>query len=58
MNNLNPQIIAPIIAIAMLFGQRILNIQFSNEDIQTITDGLLSVVALIGVFIHPKKPTE
>lgn len=56
MNNLNPQIIAPIVAIIMLFGQRIFNVQFSSEEMRTITEGLLSVVALIGVFMHPKKP--
>jgi hypothetical protein len=40
----------------MLFGQRIFNVQFSSEEMRTITEGLLSVVALIGVFMHPKKP--
>jgi len=52
---MNKAIIAPIIALVILFSQRFFHIQWSDQDLQTINDGVLSLAVLIGIFTNPKK---
>lgn len=53
---MNKALIFPIVALVVLFAQRAFNIEWTDKDIQVITDGLLAVSALIGIFMNPKKP--
>jgi uncharacterized membrane protein len=53
---MNKALIAPIIALVILFSQRLFHMQWSSEDVQTINDGILSLAILIGIFTNPKKP--
>lgn len=48
----------PIIALAMLAGQKIVGVEFSSQEIQIINDGLLALAVLIGVMSDPHKPEE
>ena len=52
---MNKAIILPIIALAALFSQRLLHIEWTHEDLQTINDGILALTALLGIFMNPKK---
>mgnify|MGYP006279099601 CR=1 FL=1 len=53
---MNKAIIVPIIALAVLFSQKFLHITWSNEEMQTLQEGLLSIIVLVGILTNPKKP--
>lgn len=48
----------PIIALAMLAGQKIAGIQFSSQELQIVNDGLLALAVVIGIISDPHKPEE
>lgn len=48
----------PIIALAMMVGQKMTGFSFSSEEIQIINDGLLALAVLIGVMSDPHQPEE
>lgn len=52
---MNKALILPILALVALFSQRLLNIEWTHEDLQVINDGILALTALIGIFMNPKK---
>lgn len=55
---MNRTILLPIIALLALFAQRLFHIEWSDQDMQIISDGLLSIAAMIGIFMNPKKTDQ
>lgn len=52
---MNKIIIIPIIALVMMFIQKLAGFQFSSEEMQIINDGVLSLAVLLGILADPKK---
>jgi uncharacterized membrane protein len=48
-------VLVPIFALVLLFVQKIMGFQFSNEELQILNDGMLSLAVLIGILSDPKK---
>lgn len=55
MNQINKAIILPILAMVSLALKSIWHVELSDKDMDTIANGILSLVALAGIFMHPKK---
>lgn len=55
MNKINKAIILPIIAGLMLVVSHITDEPITDMDAQTLTDAILAIIALVGVFISPTK---
>lgn len=55
MIKMNRAIIIPIIALVALFLQRMFGVEWSDQDMQTINDGVLSITILLGILMNPKK---
>lgn len=53
---MNKALIFPVIALVALFAQRFLNVEWTSEELQTITEGVFALTVLIGIFMNPKKP--
>lgn len=52
---MNKALIAPIVALFCLTIKSTLGIQFDDQTLNIITDGILSIISLVGIFTHPKK---
>lgn len=48
-------IIVPIIALVILFVQKIVGFEFTSEELQIVNDGILSLAVLLGILSDPKK---
>lgn len=55
MNQINKAIILPILAMFSLALKSVCNVELSDKDMDTIANGILSLIALVGIFMHPKK---
>lgn len=51
----NKQIIVPIAALVSLILKSNFGIVLSDGDMDTVVNGVLAIVGLFGVFMHPKK---
>lgn len=52
---MNKMLIAPIIALLVLFFQKILGFEFNSSELQIVNDGMLSLAILFGILSDPKK---
>ena len=52
---MNKKLIAPVAAILVLIGKELLDIDISNEDMETALNVALMAIGGIGAFIKPKK---
>lgn len=52
---MNRVMLIPIIALAVLFIQKIIGFEFTSEELQIINDGILSLAVLLGILSDPKK---
>lgn len=52
---MNKLLIIPIVSLAIMIFQRSFNLTFSDTEIQTIVEGILSILVLLGIFADPKK---
>ncbi len=55
---MNKALLAPIVALFLLILKQSLGIEFDDNTMNVITDGILALVTLIGIFMHPKKGGE
>ena len=55
MKNLNAKIILPIIALIIMMVQEATGLKFNESELQIINDGILSIIALSGIFANPNK---
>lgn len=55
---LNRAIIAPIIAVILMMLKQTSGFTFDNINADLITDAVLSIVSLYGIFAHPVKPSD
>lgn len=52
---MNKIILLPIVALVMMFVQKIAGFQFSSSELQVVNDGVLSLAVLLGILADPKK---
>lgn len=52
---MNKALILPIVSLVAIVVKQITGYDFDDATINTITDAILSVIVLIGIFMHPKK---
>lgn len=52
---MNKTLILPIVALAGLAIKQFTNFELSQMEIDLITEGVLAIVALTGIFMSPKK---
>lgn len=52
---MNKTIIAPIIALVLLLVKQLTGFEFTQPEIDVLTDGVLAVTALVGIIINHKK---
>lgn len=55
---MNKALLVPVLALVMLFTQKIVGFEFSSEELQVVNDGILAVAVLIGILSDPKKKKE
>lgn len=52
---MNKIILVPIIALCILFAQKVIGFEFTSEEMQIVNDGILSLAVLLGILSDPKK---
>lgn len=52
---MNRALLIPIVALLALTIKHLFNVELSQTDMDTIVEGLLAVLSLVGIFMHPKK---
>lgn len=52
---LNKLLIAPIVGLFMLFIKSFTGVQFDNETTDMITEAVLSILILSGIFMNPDQ---
>lgn len=55
MKKINPKIILPIVALIVMIAQEATGLKFDQTELQIINDGILSIIALSGIFTNPNK---
>ena len=58
MQNLNPKIVLPIVALIIMLGQEATGLKFDQAQLQIINDAILSIIALSGIFANPIKNND
>ena len=56
--NFNRGLIAPIVAVVLILIKSSTGFQFDDSVSNQITDAILAIVTLIGIFTHPTKKEE
>lgn len=56
--NFNRGLIAPIVAVVLILIKSSTGFQFDDSVSNQITDAILAIVTLIGIFTHPTKKGE
>lgn len=51
-------VLLPIIALVMLTAQKVVGVEFTSQEIQILTDGLLALAVMIGIMSDPHQPEE
>ena len=54
---LNKAIIIPIVALIALIIKSAFGVELGTEAQDVIADGILGIITLVGIFLHPKKKT-
>ena len=57
-DNFNRGLIAPIVAVVLILIKSRTGFQFDDSVSNQITDAILAIVTLIGIFTHPTKKGE
>lgn len=57
-DNFNRGLIAPIVAVVLILIKSSTGFQFDDSVSNQITDAILAIVTLIGIFTHPTKKGE
>lgn len=55
MNQINRNLILPIIALIIMYMKSVAGVQLPDETADIITDATLAILALIGIFTNPKQ---
>lgn len=55
MNRINKAILLPIVAVLVMILKSSGTIQIDDTEIDKITDAIISIIALWGIFEHPVK---
>ena len=53
--DMNKALIAPIVALALLLAKQTFGVEFDSETQNAIVDGVLALITLAGIFMHPNK---
>lgn len=53
--SMNKQLILPVIALFALIIKQTYGIELSDEILNQVTDGILALSILVGIFMNPKK---
>jgi uncharacterized membrane protein len=54
---INKAIIIPIVALIALILKSAFGVELGTEAQDIIADGILGIITLVGIFLHPKKKT-
>jgi uncharacterized membrane protein len=52
---MNKALIAPIVAAALLLLKQLFGVELSSETADAITNAVLAIVMLVGIFLDPRK---
>ncbi len=52
---MNKQLIAPIVALIVLFVKESFGVDVQSEVVDTVLNGILAVITLAGIFMNPKR---
>lgn len=52
---MNKALLIPIVALLALTVKHLFNVELSQSEMDTIVEGTLAVLTLVGMFMHPKK---
>lgn len=52
---INRAIVAPIVAVIFMMLKQTSGFHFDNFNVDLITDAVLSIISLYGIFMHPTK---
>jgi uncharacterized membrane protein len=55
MNRINKALIAPIIALVLIYCKSVAGIELPDDTADIVTDAVLSIIALVGIFTKPTK---
>lgn len=51
---MNRALIAPLVALFCLLVKQVFNVQIDNLMMDTLTDSLLAIITMAGLFMNPK----
>ena len=51
----NKKLITPIVALIALLAKQVFGFELDNAGVDALTDGVLAIITLVGIFMHPTK---
>jgi uncharacterized membrane protein len=51
----NKNLITPIVALIALLAKQVFGFELDNAGVDALTDGVLAIITLVGIFMHPTK---
>ncbi len=55
---MNKALILPIVTLLAMVVKQSTGFEFTDEMMNQITDGVMSIIICAGIFTHPNKPSE
>lgn len=52
---MNRKLLLPIVALICLLSKELGGVEFDNQQIDILIEGILAIATLIGIFMNPKK---
>lgn len=52
---MNKNLITPIVALIALLAKQVFDFELSNDAADALTDGILAIITLVGIFMNPTK---
>jgi hypothetical protein len=52
---MNRKILLPVVALICLLTKELIGVEFDNAQIDILTEGVLAIATLTGIFMNPKK---
>lgn len=52
---MNKNLITPIVALIALLAKQVFGFELSNAAADALTDGILAIITLVGIFMSPTK---
>lgn len=52
---MNKKLLLPIVALIVLLSKELSGIEFNNQQIDILTEGILAITTAIGLFMNPKS---